>query len=590
MSGSNPLLWAAGLLVGYCLVTGGSAAAVQVLENGDEPLQIGGYRQLFLDDYIIAERINCCREFNEVEKADFNPIITCDMPWERDTGGYYIERMSMVNDEEEGMLKMWYEVYLMPSGVTRVCYATSRDGIHWDKPNLGLVEFEGSKDNNIIPFSKDRHVARFVEKDPNASDPARLYKSLMRNEGEERVWIPKYSPDGYHWTPDPDNATEMTFEDDAIPPMWDPQAGRWVFYRRMRRYDKAVTGNKGEYSNRIIRLVGISLSEGEDITKWHPKTRSYGGHQIILPDELDAREADRRGALWGEFYAMLGWPYEGIWLGGVEILWRTMDLIDQTGRLSHVDGYQDMHLVWSRDLINWERKKDRVPLIPLGPPGAWDSGMIYGIARPVIKDDEIWFYYDAFDCTHFSPFCFGPQWQKWMEMGKAAGKPSLHQASDWRSGIGAIGLAKLRLDGFAHLETGHVAGIITTKPLVMTGQALGINATVDGGDVRVEIRDESGTPIPGYTLEDCDAFVGDSVRHEVSWQGQSDLSGLRGRVVQLHFRMQRARLYSFWLVDGGEASPTARQRVDDALEAMPFPQVDQETLPPWLRSKVKPTY
>jgi len=30
------------------------------------------------------------------------------------------------------------------------CYATSKDGVTWVKPKLGLVEFNGSKDNNII--------------------------------------------------------------------------------------------------------------------------------------------------------------------------------------------------------------------------------------------------------------------------------------------------------------------------------------------------------------------------------------------------------------------------------------------------------
>jgi len=564
-------------------------SVVGVERPAGEPMQIGRYRQLFLDDHVIFERANCRREFNQVEKADFNPILICDRPWERAGDGYYIERMSTVYDEDEDLLKMWYEVvntfHDRPEETT-VCYATSRDGIHWDKPNLGLFEFDRSKDNNIIPCpTDDRHLVRWAEKDPNETNPARKYKGLARGEGEQRRWIPKYSPDGFHWTLDTDNPTEMTYEDDCNAPVWDGQAGRWVFYRRVRRFNRDVTGD----GDTIVRLLGISLAEGEDIAKWHPKTHSY---VIMPPDAIDAAEAQRRGALWGEFYAMLGWPYEGIWIGGVEILWSTMNLAKQTGRLSHVEGYLDMHLAWSRNLIDWERKKDRIPFVPVGAPGAWDAGMIYGIARPVIRDDEIWFYYDGISCTHLCPGCFGnlPQWNEWMALGKAAGKIALHEWHPWNALTGSVGLAKLRLDGFAHVEGGHVPGILTTKPLVMTGTALKINADVDGGEIRVAILDQNGKPIPGYTLEDSDPFMGNSVRHQLSWKAKSVLSELKGRTVHLRFRMRRAKLYSFWFVDGGESSPSPRQRVGNALEAMPSPEINEEELPPWLRSKAKPTY
>ena len=276
-----------------------------------QPLHLGGYRQLFLDDHVIAERMNCRREFNQVNKADVNPIITCDKPWEREGDGYYIERMCVVEDETDGLLKMWYETVNtfeappadQPEEKFYTCFATSSDGIHWDKPNLGLAEYNGSRDNNIIPFEgDDRHLTRLVELDPNEQDSARRYKGLHRGSGEDRLWIPKYSADGFHWTLDPQNPTDLTFEDDCIPVMWDPQAQRWVFYRRMRRRLKWLTGDE----NTIVRIAGVSLSEGADITSWHPKTRD---RLVLLPDERDAEEADRRGAMWCEHYTMLGWPY-----------------------------------------------------------------------------------------------------------------------------------------------------------------------------------------------------------------------------------------------------------------------------------------
>ena len=395
----------------------------------------------------------------------------------------------------------------------------------------------------------------------------------------ERVWLPKYSADGFHWTLDVDHPTDLTFEDDCVPVMWDRQAQRWVFYRRMRRCLEWLTGSK----DTVVRMAGVSVSQGRDISRWHPKTR---GHMVLVPDERDAAEAARRGAMWCEHYTMFGWPYEGLWLAGLEELWRCIDWVEVTGRLSHVEGYEDMHLAWSRDLIDWQRKADREPWIPTGRPGEWDSGMIYGISRPVIQGDELWFYYDGFDGTHFDPGCFGnmPRWQEWMQAGDAAGRPHLHEWRAWNAMQGAIGLAKLRLDGFAHLEALEVPGILITKPLVMTGRGLGINAAVAGGEVRVEIQDEAGTPIDGHGLDDCDRFVGDSVRHEVTWRGSGDLGGLQGRVVRLRFWLRLANLYSFYLVDGGQSDPSPAQRVTDALEAMPMPEVKEAELPPWLRS------
>ena len=570
-------------------MNGTQTGGIEVAPTGEEaPRQIGGYRQLFLDDSVVAYRMNVRREFNQVEKASFNPIIRCDKPWEREGDGYYIERMCTAFDEREGVHKMWYETVNTfenppadePEHTTYTCYATSSDGVHWEKPDLGLVSYRGSTANNLIPFEgTDRHLTRLVEVDPNEPDPSRRYKGLHRASPPERVWLPKYSADGFHWTVDVDHPTDLTFEDDCVPVMWDPQAQRWVFYRRMRRCLERLTGSK----DTIVRMAGVSVSQGRDISRWHPKTR---GHMVLAPDERDAAEAERRGAMWCEHYTMFGWPYEGLWLAGLEELWRSIDWVEVTGRLSHVEGYEDMHLAWSRDLIDWQRKADREPWIPTGRPGEWDSGMIYGISRPVIQGDELWFYYDGFDGTHFDPGCFGnmPRWQEWMQAGDAAGRPHLHEWRAWNAMQGAVGLAKLRLDGFAHLEALAVPGILITKPLLMTGRGLGINAAVAGGEVRVEIQDEAGTPIDGHGLDDCDRFVGDSVRHEVTWRGSGDLGGLQGRVVRLHFWLRLANLYSFYLVDGGQSEPSPAQRVTDALEAMPMPEVKEAELPPWLRS------
>lgn len=105
-----------------------------------------------------------------------------------------------VNDE----YRMWY------GGVskdgTRVCYATSKDGIKWDKPSLGLTNFNGSTSNNIVRFDSEFSTqmnAILILHDPTDPDPARRFKLI--NEVNPFHIIAAFSPDGLTWTESPHN-------------------------------------------------------------------------------------------------------------------------------------------------------------------------------------------------------------------------------------------------------------------------------------------------------------------------------------------------------------------------------------------------
>ena len=103
----------------------------------------------------------------------------------------------------------------------------------------------------------------------------------------------------------------------------------------------------------------------------------------------------------------------------------------------------------------------------------------------------------------------------------------------------------LRLDGFASLNAGYDGGQMITKTLDFTGNKLELNySTSAAGRIRVEMLDESGTPLEGYTLEDCDGFIGDEISGNVSWNGSTDLSKISGRPVRVRFVMNDADIYS----------------------------------------------
>jgi hypothetical protein len=102
-----------------------------------------------------------------------------------------------------------------------------------------------------------------------------------------------------------------------------------------------------------------------------------------------------------------------------------------------------------------------------------------------------------------------------------------------------------RVDGFVSVWAQEKGGALTTKPITFTGRELVMNfATSDEGSVQVELQDERGDPIVGFTLDECPAIQGNAVEHIVTWKDGADVGRLAGRPVRLRFVMRNADLYS----------------------------------------------
>jgi hypothetical protein len=87
---------------------------------------------------------------------------------------------------------------------------------------------------------------------------------------------------------------------------------------------------------------------------------------------------------------------------------------------------------------------------------------------------------------------------------------------------------------------------LLTTPIVFDGDKLSLNfASSAAGDVRVEIQDEHGDPIPGFNAADCEPQFGDTVDRVVHWKGGPDVSELAGKAVRLRFLLKDADLYSY---------------------------------------------
>jgi len=489
-------------------------------------IEIGNQKQLFVDDHIIEQMDNLKRVMNQPKKYPGNPVLVPDRPWEGFRAHMY---GSVIYDRQAELFKMWY--WAGTGSTMSGAYATSKDGIHWDKPDLGLSEFEGSKRNNRVGW-----MAMGMIYSPDDPDPGRRYKSMWGRQGA-------FSADGLTWhvPPESKDIPGDIVSDNVIPFVYDELSKRYVAFPKVNR----ESGGHGRRS--------VSVSFSDDFLTWTPvKT-------ILVPDERDdelARETvaamrDRveydDGPEWhlAQFYGHCGFPYEGMYLGLLWVfdisgwgapIWGEKDFVRHPS-WGGEDGPVYVQLTSSRDLLNWERVGDRRPFIPLGAADSYDSGQIYTTNRPIVVGDEIWIYYAAQESTHGHPIDWAAETDRFPQIPDAIKRasPRIRQT---------INLAKLRLDGWVSVDAGAEEGVLTTRPLRFEGRQLVLNVSAKGR-ASVEVLDEAGTAIDGFRAEDCEAFSGDAITHTVRWRGSSDVSRLAGKPVRLRFRLRDANLYSF---------------------------------------------
>lgn len=466
-------------------------------------------RYLLIDDDSIEQRTALKRTFHTVAKHAANPIFVAERSWEGAIGP-----ATVLFDEEERLFKMWYTTFARVPGAHGTfvnCYATSTDGIHWERPEIHAFEYDGSRRNNICAVDAG---ALKVIKDDHEIDPSRRYKALYWGSGTKSrsgalegwmgagggVWgiCLAYSSDGAHWTPHPDNPVLTRTGDTESLFGWDNRYAKYIAYIRVGRHFKPA-----DRPNVPRRVVG--RSESDDCVNWtEPVT-------VLTPDAEDHPLAEH-------YYLHVSW-YHGHYIGLLHLFVPSPDPF----------GPFWTELASSRDGIRWRRRGDRQSFISLGDPGSWDGGMV-GAAKGIIEvGDELWTYYGGWHEDHGTSRRHRRMETDRKEQRRAA----------------AVGLARLRRDDFISLDAGDSEGTLLSKPLICDGTKLMLNARATGGYVDVELLDEVGRPIEEFTRADCDRFASDSVRHIVTWRGRSDLDRLKGVQVKVQLHLQNAELYSF---------------------------------------------
>ena len=146
-------------------------------------IEIALQKELFVDDYLIKSMSCFTQVLNHAEKVVDNPVLRPEHPWEG--GDVNVEHVRW--DDEDGQFKMRYadtqresrrgeeRVIVEGGGEGRTCFAVSEDGIHWQKPVVGEVKYEGSKENNILPQD---WLMGYTYPDPNAKNRPRTSEGM----------------------------------------------------------------------------------------------------------------------------------------------------------------------------------------------------------------------------------------------------------------------------------------------------------------------------------------------------------------------------------------------------------------------------
>ncbi len=490
-------------------------------------------KHLFIDDHIVEKIDNLARKLHQPEKFEGNAVVRPEHLWENI--GIQI-RSAPMWVPQEGIFKLIYHTSAesldpeakltatgAPPGEGFACYASSVDGVNWEKPFLQLYDYEGilwngkpiGGNNNIVPDARTIWLGPIYDADD--PDPQRRYKGLGSRNGHGRT--PVVSADCFHWkyldvepVPSSDEA-QFTYDED-----------RGLFILMVKQ--------GGPYG----RSVWLSTSEDfehwtrPELTLHADQTDQENGKERLARFFEDPRyltpEVNRPEEYRTDIYHMAVFPYEGIYLG-LPVMFHSSG--KHPPMYENTDGRKTVELTSSRDLRNWNRVANRAPFLELSPVGdgsAYDTGQLEPTNRPIIRNNEMWFYYSGLRRRSSS-------------LADTMARCYLDS--------GAVCMAKLRLDGFVSLKGGIEWGSVLTKPLTFDGRELHVNMDSWRGQVLAEILEASDDqPIPGFTRDESVPTIIDSIDTVLLWKGKPNLAELKGKTVRIRFWILRAELYAFW--------------------------------------------
>ncbi|HID75798.1 MAG TPA: hypothetical protein EYP56_07350 [Planctomycetaceae bacterium] len=485
-------------------------------EATEDVIDVGSRRELFVDGFLI-DRLTGEAELRLHHPRPRGIAIVHDAPWEGSGSGYH----TVFQDGD--VYRMYYRGWHLDVSQGKLdtgrhrpfyCYAESSDGVHWRKPELGIVEFDGSKKNNIILEGLGTHnFAPFKDGNPDCPPEAR-YKALAGTKSEGGLFAFQ-SADGIHWslmTAGP-VITDGAFDSQNLA-FWDPTLGKYRAYWRI--FTAGVTKAK-EWRPSGFRAIRTGTSS--DFLNW-------GEHaDLTYVDSPDEHlYTNQVNPYYRAPHILIGFPTRYLdrgWSASMRALpERENRELRASASRRFGTALTEGLLMASRDGVRFKRWNEAFLRPGIQRPGTWQYGQQY-IACHVVETAS--------------------------SLPGAPNELSIYATEGyWHGKGGRLRRYTLRLDGFVSASAPMKGGELITKPLKFDGARLVLNfATSAAGSLRVEIQDLDGNPIEGFSLADCPDQFGDSVQRVVTWKGGADVKELAGHTVRLRFVLKDADLFAF---------------------------------------------
>jgi len=465
--------------------------AVPYLSAPPKVIRIDVGRQLFVDDFLV-EQTDLTRVFHTAQKYEGNPVFKPETPLERKQGVCYPGHGGVFYDPADRLVKMWYSAGDLDGALA---FATSRDGFHWSRPDLGLpaggnlLLQRGGRTRGIHAGGDN-----CVWLDTLTADADARIKFLVQRDPRDPHWLAT-SADGRNWSQ----------------PLPAGRAGDYCsfFYNPFRKvwaYSVKRDGPRGRSRDYAESPIFLCSNVFDRAVYW------------CNADRLD--DQDPVAKCRPQLYSLGAVAYESLMLGMFYIHLGPSNEICAKGGFPKIT---ELKLGFSRDGFHWDRPDRRAFISAARREGAWDRGYLHSTSGICLIDgDRLLFPYCGFSGI-------APDGRRGMYFGAS------------------IGYAVLRRDGFASLDAAAPGGFITTRPVVFSGRHLFVNAVCANGELRAEALDANGRVIAPFTRENCTPISGDSTRARIVWKDSADLTALAGKPVRFRFHLTQGSLYAFWV-------------------------------------------
>ena len=470
------------------------------------PIDVG--RQLFVDNFLI-EHTTLERTFHKAEKYEGNPVLKPET--ELESNRAHREPIlrpgstacpfddAVLYDPKDRLFKMWY----MAGHELSTALAYSRDGIHWERPKLDVLE----NTNCVIPYDPDFRRDSFSPWLDHDTDRAEeRFKAFFFDKtggrGTDYGWL-YTSADGIHWRRRVRVGCPVG---DSTSLFYNPFRRKWVLCVR----DGLRKEGRARWYREHCDFLKLAEVGQDTPVFWTRADR----HDLPHPEV----QTEVPGTT--QLYALAASAYESIMLGVFTIHYGPGNRVCQEGGFPKLT---QLKLGYSRDGFHWSRP-DRDDFIrATRKEGDWDRGYLRGAGGGcLIAGDRLYFYYCGFSGV------------------------SMDGEHDIYAG-GSTHLAFLRRDGFASMDAAAQGGLLTTRPVTFSGRHMFVNLDARDGELTVEVLDLKDNVIEPFSASNCVPVTGDHTKTPVSWRGADDLSAVAGKPVKLRFHLANGRLYSFWV-------------------------------------------